>query len=92
MAPQVMAHPGALPTERIGTLAVDTIESSAPHAHPPTEDYDDTIEAHYSGLDRLRPCACMNGTVFIGHLVVDEDGEEVEVFEAVACCRCSQEA
>jgi hypothetical protein len=37
----------------------------------------DTIEAHYSGLDRLRPCACMNGTVFIGHLVVDEDGEEV---------------
>ena len=67
----------AEPAEGIGTLAVDTIESSAPHAHPPTEDYDDTIEAHYSGLDRLRPCACMNGTVFIGHLVVDEDGEEV---------------
>ena len=34
----------------------------------------------------------MNGTVFVGHLVVDEDGEEVEVFEAVACWRCSTEA
>src|SRR5215213_4100331 len=34
----------------------------------------------------------MNGTVFIGHLVIDEDGEEVEVFEAVACCRCFNEA
>jgi len=33
----------------------------------------------------------MNGTVFIGHLVVGEDGEEVEVFEAVACCRCFNE-
>jgi hypothetical protein len=71
---------------------VDTRESSAPHVHPSTEDHDDTVEAHYSGLDRLRPCACMNGTVFIGHLVVGEDGEEVEVFEAVPCCRCSNEA
>jgi hypothetical protein len=34
----------------------------------------------------------MNGTVFIGHLVVDEDGEEVEAFETVRCCRCSNEA
>jgi hypothetical protein len=34
----------------------------------------------------------MNGTVFIGHLVVGEDGEEVEVFEAVPCRRCSEEA
>jgi hypothetical protein len=70
---------------------MDTTESSAAHAHPSTEDLDDTVEAHYSGLDRLRPCACMNGTVFIGHLV-DEEGEEVEVFEAVPCCRCSDEA
>jgi hypothetical protein len=34
----------------------------------------------------------MNGTVFIGHLVLGEDGEEVEAFEAVPCCRCSDEA
>jgi hypothetical protein len=71
---------------------VDTRESSAPHAHPSTEDHDDTVEAQFSGLERLRPCACMNGTVFIGHLVVGEDGEEVEVFEAVSCRRCSDEA
>jgi hypothetical protein len=69
-----------------------TTESSAPHAHPSTEDHDDTVEAQFSGLERLRPCACMNGTVFIGHLVVGEDGEEVEVFEAVSCRRCSDEA
>jgi hypothetical protein len=69
-----------------------TTESSAPHAHPSTEDHDDTVEAQFSGLERLRPCACMNGTVFIGHLVVGEDGEEVEAFEAVPCRRCSEEA
>jgi hypothetical protein len=60
---------------------MDTTESSAPHAHPPAEDHADTVEAHYSGLERLRPCACMNGTVFIGHLVVGEDGDEVEHWE-----------
>jgi hypothetical protein len=32
---------------------MDTTESSAPHAHPSTEDHDDTVEAHYSGLERL---------------------------------------
>ena len=66
-----------------------TEKSSAPHAHQSIEEDDDTVEAHYSGLDRLRPCACMNGTVFIGHLVVGEDGEEVEIFEAVPCRRCA---
>jgi hypothetical protein len=68
---------------------VDTTESSAPHAHSLTDEQDDTVEAHYSGLDRLRPCVCMNGTVFIGHLVVGEDGEETEVVDAVACQRCA---
>jgi hypothetical protein len=69
---------------------MDTAESSAPHAHPSTEDYDDTVQAHYACLKRLH--ACYEGTVYIGHLVVDEDGEEAEVFEAVPCCRCSNEA
>jgi hypothetical protein len=68
---------------------MDTTESSAPHAHPSTEEHDDTIEAHYACLER--PHACYEGVVYIGH-VVDEDGEEVEVFEAVPCCRCSNEA
>ena len=85
MAPQVLEHLGARPTERMKT--VDTAESSAPHAHPSTKDHDDTLEAHYASLER--PHACTDGTVFIGHLVVGDDGEEVEVFEAVPCGRCA---
>ncbi len=50
-------------------------ESSARHAHPSTEE---------------RPCICYEGLVFIGHLV-EEDGEEVEVVEAVPCRRCNRE-
>ncbi len=60
--------------------------------HP--HDHDDTLDAHYSCLERLRPHGvphgCMNGLVFIGHLVEDlETGEEVEVFESVPCRRCN---
>ena len=67
---------------------MDTAESSAPHARPSTEDHDDTVEAHYACLERLRPCACMSGVVYIGHLV-EADGDEVEVVEAVPCRRCA---
>ena len=65
-----------------------TQKSSAPHAHPSTEDHDhdDTVEAHYSDLER--PHACLEGVVYIGHLV-EEDGEEVESIEAVPCRRCA---
>jgi hypothetical protein len=41
---------------------------------------------------RKAPHGCYDGTVFIGHLVEDECGEEVEVFEAVPCRRCSSVA
>jgi Low affinity iron permease len=68
---------------------VDTKESSAPHAHPSIEDHDNTVEAHYSGLERLRPHACYEGVVYIGHLVDGDDGEEAEVIEAVPCRRCT---
>jgi hypothetical protein len=64
---------------------VDTKESSAPHAHPSTEDHDDTIEAHSSSLERLRPHACISGWVFVGY--IDEHGEEREV--SYACRRCA---
>ena len=64
---------------------MDTIKDNAPHAHPSTEDHD-TVEAHYSGLER--PHACIEGVVYVGHLV-EEDGEEVEVIEAVRCRRCA---
>ncbi len=64
--------------------------------HP--EGPDDTIDAHYAGLERLEllailkaPHGCMNGLVYIGHMVEDpETGEEVEVFEAVPCRRCNR--
>ena len=63
-------------------------KSTAHPAHPPNEDHDDTVEAHYASLER--PHACMNGTVYIGHLIEDPGtGEETEVFEAVPCRRCS---
>jgi len=60
--------------------------------------HDDTIDAHYSGLERLEaleaphgtPHGCMDGFVFIGHMV-EEDGEEVEIFESVPCRRCKKE-
>jgi hypothetical protein len=69
---------------------MDTPESSA-SAHP-SEDHDDTVEAHYSGLERLRPHACADGVVYIGHLVEDPGtGEQVEVIEAVACRRCASD-
>jgi hypothetical protein len=63
-----------------------------------TRIHDDTLDAHYSGLERLRPHpsteesphVCYDGLVFIGHLVADEDGEEVEVIEAVPCRRCAE--
>ncbi len=59
-----------------------TQKSSAP-AHPSTEDHDDTVEAHYSCLER--PCACIDGWVFVGS--VDEHGEEGEA--SYACRRCA---
>ena len=66
-----------------------TQKSSAP-AHPSTDDHDYTVEAHYSGLERLRPHACYEGVVYIGHLVEDPGtGEEVEVIEAVPCHKCA---
>jgi len=52
-----------------------TEKSSAP-AHPSTGDHD-------------RPHLCYEGVIYIGHLVVADAGEEVEVFEAVPCRRCA---
>ena len=67
---------------------MDTEESSAPRAHPSTEDHDDTVEAHYASLERLRPCACIGGLVFVGY--VDEYGEERE--DSYACRRCADKS
>jgi hypothetical protein len=64
-----------------------TQKSSAP-THPPTEDHDDTVEVHYSGLER--PHACNDGWVTIGQTVIDpETGEETEEFALYLCDRCA---
>jgi hypothetical protein len=72
---------------------MDTPESSAPHAHPSTEDHDDTVEAHYASLERdPEACLCYDGWVFLGRVVESEhdlDGEVVE-YERVPCRRCSE--
>jgi hypothetical protein len=79
MAPQVVTHPGTRPTHL--RRIVDT--TRIPH-----DDHDDTVEAHYSGLER--PHACLSGLVFIGHLACDpETGEEVEEISAIPCRRCN---
>ena len=64
---------------------MDTAESSAPHAHPATDDHDDALEAHYACLERS--CACYSGWVF-GY--IDEDGEERQA--SYRCRRCASEA
>jgi hypothetical protein len=67
---------------------MDTRESSAsarPSPEEPPHDHQDDIEAHYSCLERLRPCACMDGWVFVGY--VDEHSEEREA--SYPCSRCA---
>ena len=66
-------------------LAVDMRESSAPYVHPSTENDDDTLEAHYTCLERLGPCACVDGWVFVGY--IDEHGDEREA--SYRCRRCA---
>jgi hypothetical protein len=56
---------------------VDTTDSSAP-PHPSTDE---------------DPCfACYEGIVFIGHMVDDYMGGEVEIFWPVPCRRCAEAA
>jgi len=54
---------------------VDTKNSTAPAARPSTEEH---------------PCICYEGLVYIGHLELTEEGEEIEVIEAVPCRRCNR--
>ena len=69
---------------------MDTRESSASARpspeEPPHDHQDDTLEAHYACLERLRPCACVDGWVFVGY--IDEHGDEREA--SYPCCRCAE--
>ena len=56
------------------------MDTARVHAHDPD---DDTVEAHYACLER--PCACLEGWVFVGY--VAEDGEEREA--SYPCRRCA---
>ncbi len=49
------------------------------------------VGVHVAKRRRQRPCACNDGAVYIGHLVLGEDGEEVEAVHRVPCRRCVQE-
>ena len=70
---------------------MDTRESSAsarPSPEEPPHDHQDDIEAHYASLERLHPCACTGGLVFVGY--VDEYGEEREASYRRRRCAASR--
>jgi hypothetical protein len=47
------------------------------------------VEAHYACLER--PHACIEGVVYIEHVVEDPGtGEEVERVDALPCRRCAE--
>jgi hypothetical protein len=91
MAPRVVNTPRdpAHNPVRAKEATVDTliIRTPTPEVLP-----GDTLETHYSGLERMRPRGCYEGFVFIGHLVVDEDGEPQEVIERMPCRRCTTQS
>jgi hypothetical protein len=74
---------------------VDTPKSSAHDAHDPHPEVaagDPFIAAAIAGHRDLgeRPHGCIDGLVYLGELVEDpETGEEVEVYTAIPCRRCS---
>ncbi len=50
------------------------------------------VEAHYASLERLdAPHGCYSGVVYVGELVIGEDGEEEEILHPVLCRRCHGE-
>jgi hypothetical protein len=49
----------------------------------------DTLKARREQQEHQNvPHGCISGWVYVGHLVVEDDGEEVEVVEAMRCNRC----
>ena len=48
------------------------------------------VERHDHDDQGEHPHVCIDGVVYIGHMVEGEDGEEVEVFDALRCRRCAE--
>ncbi len=74
-------------------------EDEAQQGRPMTPTEREAFARGFFGLGRLEllallkaPHGCMNGYVYIGHMVEDEDGDEVEVIEAIVCKRCQEAA
>ena len=67
-------EPGTLHPRALTTEVPVIHEESSAPARPSTEE-----------------CfVCYDGLVFIGHLELTDEGEEIEVFESVPCRRCSR--
>jgi hypothetical protein len=79
MAPQVLATPRD-PAHTDLEVTVDTTRI------PPAGD-----PFHAAPHDQDHPHACLNGYVYLGYTVFDEEaGEEVERLEALPCRRCAE--
>ena len=64
--------------------------SLAHDGHPPAEDHDHTVEAHYASLERVpEGCFCYDGWHFLGHVLELADGEEEIEYIRVPCRRCN---
>jgi hypothetical protein len=60
-------------------------------AHPSPEDHDPHLDQHDDVVPDERPCACNDGWVTIGQVVVDPDtGEETEEFAQYLCRQCAE--
>jgi hypothetical protein len=67
-----------------------TEKSSAPHAHPSTEDHAHRDEHDHQDQDQA-PHACNEGWVLIGQIALDpETGEEVEEYALYLCRKCAE--
>jgi hypothetical protein len=88
--PAVSQHPGPGPQRKDPT--VDSTKFSAP---PPTITDPNTLAGDgiaYVGSkleDDQDEHACYRGVVYLGQLVIGDDGEEEEVFFPVLCRRCA---
>ena len=37
------------------------------------------------------PCSCLSGFHYIGHMIEDESGQEIEIYSAYRCGKCGED-